>query len=223
VINFIDFLFIESIGLCSGNETTSDKSLWIIPFGSGSDQYYDKSSSSFNFSTTHQQQFQSTIGDGWFGFLNALPMLDGWHGGALDHTANDMGGYMYFMNVGSPNSQIFNFTINDLCIGLRYEFSAYLANVIKKQYHNLVEPSVLFQVRTETDPENVIAELSTGNIPACDNMTWSRYGLTFIATSRSVYLLMISKADGDYGNDLAIDDIEFRICSTQHSGFCPPG
>jgi hypothetical protein len=195
----------------------------LITFGSGLDEYSNKTPDDFNFSTAHQQQFASWIPDGWFGFLNAVPMHAGWHGGALDHTANDMGGYMYFVNVGDPHPQFFNFTINHLCVGLRYEFSAYLANVIKKEYDNLVEPNVLFQVRAAADPENVIAELSTGNISGYDNMTWSRYGLTFIATSRSVYLLMISKAKGNNGNDLAIDDIEFRVCSTQHSGFCPPG
>jgi hypothetical protein len=158
---------------------------------------------------------------GMFVLVNKIPTTySHWHNEALDNTANDVGGYMYFVDVGAQGSQIFNSTIDDLCIGLRYEFFVYLANVIRKQ-HNLKKSNIRFEIRTTTVPNNLIAQWITGDIPSYDNMTWSKYGLSFIASDRSVILLMISNATKDDGNDIAIDDIEFRVCSTTDSGFCP--
>jgi hypothetical protein len=224
VISFVFFISIESVGLCSNNDITNSKPLLLITFGSGSDQYSTKTPSSFNFSTNPQQRFESPIEDGWFGFVNIVPNYnDNWHVGALDHTPNDgNNGYMYFVNVAGNNSLIFNFTINDLCIGLAYEFYAYVANVATKQ-SNLFRPDILFQVRTATVENCLLAQLITGNIPDYDNMTWSKHSLSFIAASRSVVLLIISNSRENWGNDLAIDDIELRVCSTNYSGFCPPG
>jgi hypothetical protein len=156
-----------------------------------------------------------------FGFVNAVPQIHSWHHGALDHTANDKDGYMYLISVGKNDSQIFNSTINHLCIGLRYEFSTYLANIIKSQ-SVFVKPNVRFEVRTATVQSELLAQLSTGDIQQHDNMTWSKHGLSFVATSCSVVLLMISNVDGYDGNDLAIDDIELRVWSMVYSDFCSP-
>ncbi|CAF1262667.1 unnamed protein product [Rotaria sp. Silwood1] len=53
-------------------------------------------------------------------------------------------------------------------------------------------------------------------------MTWSKRGVSFVAHTSSVVLLMISEAEKGDGNLLAIDDIKVRVCSINHSGFCPP-
>jgi hypothetical protein len=144
-----------------------------------------------------------------------------WHGGALDHTPNDVDGYMYFVNVGEIGSQLFNSTVNDLDTGLRYEFSAYLTN-IRKKGNDSKKPNIRFEVRTVTDQNDLLANLSTGDIPEYDNMTWSKYGLSFIALNSSAILLMISNVGKGKGNDLAIDDIELRVCSTLYSSVDPP-
>jgi hypothetical protein len=34
---------------------------------------------------------------------------------------------------------------------------------------------------------------------------------------------MVSNVKGGDGNDIAIDDIELRVCSTVYSNFCPSG
>jgi hypothetical protein len=226
-INFILFLSIDSGWLCPDNAAYNGTSLVLITFGSGSDQYSKKKPSSFNFSTTHQQTFQSSISDGLFGFVNTVPdYLFSWHTGESDHTTKDQGGYMFVVNVANgKDNQLFNSTVNSLCIGLRYEFSAFLANVVVESLVTMAlpKPNVRFEVRASTAQKDLLAQCITGNISRYSNMTWKKYGVSFNASSRSVTLLMISHISGDLGNSLAIDDIELRVRSTGHSGFCPPG
>jgi hypothetical protein len=197
----------------------------LITFGSGSDQYSRKTPSDFNFSTTHQQTFQTPINSGSFGLVNSVVDHEGrWHNGSPDHTENDVGGYMYLVNVAGERRLLFNATVNYLCIGQRYEFSAYLANIRRKNTGaDPIKPNMLFQVRTATERYDLVAQSTTGNISESDSMIWSTYGLSFIASSSSVLVSIIPSVWGQSGNDIAIDDIEIRVCSTTHSGFCPPG
>ncbi len=194
----------------------------MITFGSGPDEYSKKTPSSFNFSTTHRQTLNGRIRHGMFAFVNTIPELDFSHIGASDHTPNDTDGYMFLVGVGyEKDSELFNSTVNSLCIGLRYEFSAYLANVIK--IFDDREPNVRFEVRASTVQNELLAQFIIGDIHDYDDITWSKHGLSFIASSASVTLLMISNVQADDEKVLAIDDIELRVCSTVSSGFCPPG
>jgi hypothetical protein len=157
-----------------------------------------------------------------FAFVNTIPELDFSHIGASDHTPNDTDGYMFLVGVGyEKDSELFNSTVNSLCIGLRYEFSAYLANVIK--IFDDREPNVRFEVRASTVQNELLAQFIIGDIHDYDDITWSKHGLSFIASSASVTLLMISNVQADDEKVLAIDDIELRVCSTVSSGFCSPG
>ncbi len=227
MINLIILLFIESIGLCSDNEITNGKSLLLITFGSGPDQYSDETPSSFNFNTGYVQRFASNIRNSNFAFLNEVPKLEQviyrYHHRAQDHTKNDNGGYMYFVNVGSSGAPLFNSTVNNLCIDVCYEFSMYLANPTQDLLLAADKPNIRFEVRNATDENQLLAQFSTDDIPAYKEMTWSKYGLSFNASSTSVVLLILSNVKGGIGNDLAIDDIELRVCSTNHSGVYPPG
>jgi len=237
VINFIFSVPIESVGLCSINDTTDGKPLFSITFGSNSGQYSNEKPSSFGFSTSHQQQFASPIDEGMFSFVNLVPekkmngLIDMWLNGekkkGLDHTENDIGGYMYIVNVGANNSEIFRSTVNYLCIGVCYEFSMYLANPIQDLinivYLTPPKPDIRLEVRTATNENQLLAQFSTGDILDYDKMAWSKHSLLFTATSSSVALIMITNVGPGNGNDLAIDDIELRVCSTNHSIVYPPG
>jgi hypothetical protein len=172
VINFILSISIESVGLCSVNYTTNAQSLMLITFGSGPDEYSNETPSSFNFSTTHRQIFTSQVGTGMFGFVNKVfDFSNSWHGGALDHTLNDTGGYMFLVDVAEEEgSEFFKSTVNGLCIGVCYEFSAYLANIIKKNY-DYSKPNVRFEVRATAWQNDSLAQEVTGGIPQYDNMT----------------------------------------------------
>jgi hypothetical protein len=133
---------------------------------------------------------------------------------------------MFLVGVGyEKDSELFNSTVNSLCIGLRYEFSAFLANVVVESLLTMLfgKPNVRFEVRASTAQNHLLVKLITGEISRYSNMTWAKYGVAFNASSSSVTLLMISHVPGGLGNSIAIDDIELRVCSTGHSGFCPPG
>ena len=200
--------------------------MFLITFGVGSEEYSNKTPSSFDFSTNHQQGNSSSIGDGYFGFVNRVPAFyKTWSGGALDHTMENETGYLYLVNVGHNVSQLFNKTANNLCAGLRYEFSAYLANVRKKNNDNATKTKVLFQVQDAMGQQQPFEQLITADIPEPEHNTtdWKKYGLSFVALNRSIVLLMISNATSGLGNDLAIDDIELRVCSTVQCDWCHTG
>jgi hypothetical protein len=224
-IHFHYFTSVESVRLCSGNEIANGRPIFLITFGFGLSHYSKDTPANFNFTTSYRQNFESDINNGLFGFVNAVPNArNGWHSGALDHTENDTNGYMYLVNVDEINSTLFNFTANNLCIGLRYQLSVYLANADKKQsVSDLIEPNIRFEVRTATVENRLLSQNSTGNTPAYDAMNWSKHSLSFIASTSSVVLLMLSNVGGDMGNDIAVDDIELRVCSTVHSGLCRSG
>jgi hypothetical protein len=200
----------------------------FITFDSGSDLYSNKTPSSFCFDTAsaYKQKLGSTTQPGYFSFAHAVPNRTNnnrWHSGALDHTENDTGGYMFLVDVANEtDSEFFKSTVNGLCIGVCYEFSAYLANIVKKE-KNAPKPNVRFEVRVTTVQNDLLAKTFTGDIPEYDNMTWSKHGLSFKATSSSVVLLIIPNVVVRSGNDLAIDDIELRVCPTVQTGSCPSG
>jgi hypothetical protein len=218
------FLCIESVELCSGNETTNSKSIFLITFGSGIQEYSDKTPADFRFSTPNLQIFTNAWAPDTFYFINVVTSyFNGWHIGALDHTPNDAGGYMYIIDLANSGSPFFNLMVNDICIGLRYEFSGYFANVNKPYNQDWIEPNIGIEVRTTTIENQLVAQFITGNIHKYDDMTWWKYGLSFLATSSSVVLSMASQVGGIIGNDLAIDDIELRVCSFLHPNSSLPG
>ncbi|CAF1261897.1 unnamed protein product [Adineta steineri] len=218
--------------LCCDNDNNNDTSRLLITFDSGNASYSEREPSSYNF-TTDQDPIglnDTTIGDGKFGIVNKVPQYlisselfsTIWHTGAEDHTANDSNGYMLIINVkDEENSILFSSTIDNLCIGLFYEFSAYLANVVKFPLER--KPNVRFEVREITDSQGLLTNVTTGSIQQQLNMTWEKHSLLFNASVTSVTLLMISHVKGGEGNSIAIDDIEVRVCSTIYSGVCPTG
>ena len=140
-----------------------------------------------------------------------------WHTNATDHTG-DKGGYMYLVNANREPGEFYSGRVDNLCVGLRYEFSVYLANVCKKKC--AIKPNVRFEVRSVDEEENLLATRDSGDVGLHNQLTWNEYGLSFIAASSSVKLLMISNVKGGNGNDLVIDDIALRVCAGQGTGFC---
>ena len=123
------------------------------------------------------------------------------------------------------NKQLFKSTANGLCIGLRYEFSAYLASVVKESSVSglLPKPNVRFEVQASTRTNNLPAQCHTGDIPHYASMTWTKYAVSFNVSSSSVVLLLISQPQRLFGYSVAIDDIRLRVCSTDCSDLCRPG
>lgn len=158
-----------------------------------------------------------------FSFVNAIPNdSPAWHNGALDHSQNGIPGYMFLVDFANTSEVIFNMTIDNLCIGSYYLFSAYMANILRKA-SNRPKPSVRFEVQDTNVLIPPSSQCTTGDISDYDNMTWTKYSLSFNASNSSVILLMVSDTVGTNENDLAIDDIEFRGCSAVYCDVCHPG
>ncbi|CAF5219547.1 unnamed protein product, partial [Rotaria magnacalcarata] len=134
-------------------------------------------------------------------------------------TKDDDGGYMFLADVGNESHQpLFNYKVNNLSSGVCYEFSADITNVVKSG-SNLTKPNVRLEVWEKDKNGTLIAQTSTGNLSECGTMSWSKYGVSFVPTSTSVTLLMVSNIFETRGNDIAIDDIELSVCSGNCSGF----
>lgn len=221
-IFYIPFvLFPESAGLCPDENTTSAAPIFLVTFDSGPATFSSATPVNYSFTTTYQQVFTNPISDDYFALINAVPIMGtAWHTGALDHTPNDTGGYMFLANADPNPGEFYRATINNLCIGQRYEFSAYITNIVRPL--GLAKPNVIFQIRSPSD-NTLIGQLGTGNIPEYSTMTWTKYGISFIAMNTSVVMIMISNTNNPAGNDMALDDIAFRICSNSSSGVCATG
>ena len=166
----------------------------------------------FNFSNTNYTSVMPPEKNGEFVFVNKVPKFhDVFYTGSLDHT-NDSNGYMYLINIGANNSELFNMSIDSLCTGTCYECSAYLANVVK--LFDSPKPNIRFEVRP-TDDTSVVAQYNTGRISQFENMTWCKHTVSFRAPKQSVTLLLITNVVGENGNDVAIDDIELRVCPNE--------
>ncbi|CAF4494567.1 unnamed protein product, partial [Rotaria sp. Silwood2] len=138
---------VQSVELCPDNETRGKKLHLLVTFGNGSSQYSQVTPDRFNFSTSYTQQFQPITYDGSFSFINRIndDTKGAWHTDATDHTG-DPGGYMFLVNADPRPGQFYNSTVNNLCIGLRYEFSAYLANIVRPL--GTIKPNVRFEIRS---------------------------------------------------------------------------
>ena len=213
---------IESNSVCIKNETVLGHELFVITFDAGPEHISNKSPLDFGFDTDLPPAFESPTKFQTFGIYNKVPNSNDWHKNALDHTENDTYGYMYLVDFNETNTILFNFTVNDLCAGLNYEFSVYLANV-QHADRKTNEPKVRFKVQTTADEFQVLSKFDTNEINAKGNMTWIKYGLSFIATNESIDLLMISDSRGNSGNDLAIDDISLRVCYSGHISYSSKG
>ncbi|CAF1498573.1 unnamed protein product [Rotaria sordida] len=215
--------------LCPAANTLNSKEALTITFGSGATQYSSATPAAFGFTTTYQQIFNGLNGivnNGQFAFVTTVsPVASSWHQDTVDHTPNDdtttTHGYMMFVNAKETPDDVFRMTINNLCIGSRYEFSVYLANIAKKGT-NLTPPNIKFEVQTATTPNTLLGTVATGDIPAYATLAWSNYGMSFIAMTSSVILSMISNASGGGGNDLIVDDITLRVCSPTANAICNP-
>lgn len=209
---FVIFLsIIESVGLCTDAQIRNSTPVLSITFGAGTARYSNSTAAKFDFTTTYQQKFSDPVDDGMFGLVNAVPTnRPAWHGGSRDHTGNT-GGYMLFVNANLQAGRFYNGTVKNLTVGVQYQFSVWAANAVKSG-NNLLAPQVLFEVRSLTAGNALLAQLNSGSIPEYSNMTWKQYGLSFVAPTTSVVLLMISNAPGGNGNDLVLDDIELRRC-----------
>ncbi|CAF1240953.1 unnamed protein product [Adineta steineri] len=221
IIIFTTGGLLESVELCNVNNTIDGKPLLLITFGNGTENFSTKTPPDFNFSTNHKPGKPSRIDAGEFGFMNKVPQgNDDWHVGTPDHTENDDGGYMFLIDINENRGAIlFQYNVSGLCAGQLYEFSAYLANV-KRKDPSALDPNVRFQVQVPVNNNDSLAQKDTSNISQCDQLIWLKHCLSFNASNSTVVLLMTSNVHGGRGNNIAIDDIELRLCPNEGCAPC---
>ena len=195
--------------------------LFLNTFGTGSNQYSSTPPSAYNFSTNYTQAFGSDVPDGSFGFVNAVPSVSGWHSGAIDHTRNDTNGYMFFVNSGTSTPEMYRRTVTNLCVGLRYEFSFFAANPIGSWTSGSNATNLQISVRSGGVNQTLFYTTTTGSLAFYSTMTWLRFSFSFVVPTSSIIISFASITTGGSGDDVAIDDILFGICTTARSATCP--
>jgi len=209
--------------LCSSSDTAGVKPVVSVTFGEGKKKYSTAKPSELGFSTSYPQTVSGQTNDGFFSIVNEVPQDFGsWLGGGLDHTKNCNAGrnkgYMMLVNAkATAGGEILHIKADNLCLGLGYEFSFYVANINKKGT-NIQQPNIQAEVRTGSG--TLIASSNTGGVAEQSKLTWVKYGVSFIATSSSVVASLTSTVRGGSGNDFALDDITLVSCSPSNNGKC---
>ena len=131
-------------------------------------------------------------------------------------------GYMMLVNADDNQSGEFYRRQVSLTPNEDYEFSAYLVNVNSQSDFDfctaneggLALPNVTLQI--ENSSGGILASIDTGDIPFNPTPAWEEYTLLFStdATTSSVNVVLVNNSLGGCGNDLALDDITFRIAIT---------
>ncbi len=146
---------------------------------------------------------------------NLIPNSQNWLY-SLDHTPdnepNGLNGKCLIVNASNSPGQFYNRTVTGLCSNTRFEFSAWVLNVLNATTNGL-PINVTFEIWDATDTV-LLQSGATGNIPNTFSPVWNQFGLVFTmpAGQTSVILKMRNNGVGGNGNDLAIDDIMFRAC-----------
>ncbi len=155
------------------------------------------------------------------GFYSVVPSTTGcfgaWHT-VTDHTTGG-GTNIMIINAAYTAGEFYSQTVSGLCPGVSYEFSSYIINLLRSTGCTSNPnrfPNVTFRI--ETTAGVLIKSFNTGNVPTVAGTAtltaanWTRYATFFTSTASTVVLKLINNAPGGCGNDLAIDDIEFRAC-----------
>ena len=201
-------------------------------FGAGVPTYSTLTPSNYGFSSTYKQENGNNSGipgagiqtnDGEFSFINkTIDFWGVWHGNQLDHTPGDVGGYMMMVNASNAPGEFYRDTVSGLCSGIKYDFSAWVANMDKNA--GRIKPDIKFEIIDFTT-NNILGTYETGDVQISATFTWIQHSLAFTATSSKVILRLVNNNPGGSGNDLALDDISFTPClpvytTTHPTVFC---
>ena len=153
-----------------------------------------------------------TVSNGTFG--NSFD----WHQ-IQDHTPGDVNGKFLVINAATAAGEFYQTSISGLCENTTYEFSSWLINLVRAGTFCSAQPggtipiNVRFEIYDSTGI-NLLAGGDTGNIVETASPNWQEFGLVFqtLIGQDEVILKMINNGAGGCGNDLAIDDIEFKTC-----------
>ena len=121
--------------------------------------------------------------------------------------SNDPNGYMMVVNASFSPGIFYENTVDNLCENTTYQFTTDVINLIKPGL-NMIKPKLEFLI-------NDVVQYSTGTI--VEDGQWNTYGFTFVSApgTNTLKLTVRNSAPGGNGNDIALDNIEFRACGPE--------
>jgi gliding motility-associated-like protein len=197
------------LGFCSGN---SGAPIFTESFGSGTNNNaLPGGTTTYNFTSGYPNDGFYTVSNGTSG--NSFD----WHQ-TPDHTG-DTNGKCLIVNAAAGAGEFYKTTISGLCENTTYEFSSWVLNLVRAgsfcsgQPGGTIPINVRFEIWDSSDT-SLLASGNTGNIVETFTPNWQEFGLVFqtLSGQNEVVLKMINNGQGGCGNDLAIDDIEFKTC-----------
>lgn len=140
----------------------------------------------------------NTSGWGWFADQNWIDIKD---------NSPDPNGYMMVVNANYVPGIFFEKSIA-VCENTPYFFSADIINMIEPAISDHILPNIDFLV-------NGAVLFSSGNVP--QDATWRTYGFIYQSPPgvAQVQITLRNNAPGGTGNDLALDNLSFRVCAPE--------
>lgn len=145
----------------------------------------------------------NNFGGSWLGF---------------EDNSNDPLGYMMVVNASIQPGIFYEQEVTGLCENTTYQFSADTRNML---FSGGILPQVSFII-TNVDGSNEQV-LGAATVPT--NNRWNTNAFTFETEpgQTSLKLILRNSAPGGLGNDLALDNIEFRACGPEAQVSAPFG
>lgn len=153
------------------------------------------------------------VSDGLYSIRKTVPVTyQSWLHGP-DHSGD---GFMMVVNASYTPGLFYETRVDGLCQGSSFYFSAWIANLLRADAADPLDPNLKFVIRRASD-STVIDSLETGTLPRFSVLTWKQYGIHFDlpAGESSVILQIFNHQTGGSGNDLVLDDISFSLCGPQ--------
>ena len=192
------------LGFCTGN---SGDPIFTEDFGTGT------TPNALPPGTTTYTYNPGDPNDGYY-TVSSNTNFFGWFD-VEDHTPGDTNGKSLIINADYTAGEFFRTTVSGLCENTSYEFSSWMLNLLPASGcgGNPIPINVSFEIWDNTDT-TLLASGKTGAIPCTSTPNWKQYALVFqtLPGQSDVILKMRNNGPGGCGNDLALDDIEFKSC-----------
>ncbi len=211
ILLFISTYNYSQLGFCTGSKGDA---IFSEKFGNGTTY-----GPALPAGITNYTYISGNPNDGFYTLFYRTNLYSTWHY-SLDHTpdaTDGVNGKALIVNANASTSgDFYKRTVTGLCVNTTFEFSAWVMNVYNPGSGFCGASEIPINVRFEiwNDTETVLlGSGNTGNIIGTSSPIWQQFALVFTTTNQtSVVLKMKNNGLGGCGNDLAIDDIEFRSC-----------
>lgn len=211
ILLFLPFFSFSQLGFCTGSK---GEAIFSENFGNGTNY-----GPALPAGTTNYNFVVGNPNDGSYTLFYRTNLYTTWHY-SLDHTPDDTNGTngkALIVNANANTSgDFYKRIVTGLCVNTTFEFSAWVMNVYNPLSgfcgSNEIPINVRFEIWNDTETV-LLGSGDTGNLMGTASPIWQQYALVFTTVNEtSVVLKMKNNGLGGCGNDLAIDDIEFRAC-----------